>query len=491
MDWRPLRKRAGSIAMSVAKRVAHVGANLVEHGLAGTLVAPRPRDFSSSSKKSKSVMPPTSSKSGKRYYRRMVGKALQLTTPSNPFKGNRLLATASKPGRLVKKMGSTYVRNFGAATSKSAGYVKARKRIKRRGRKAKQFKMLKGGVYFTKETGGTLSSEFTRYLGHATYGATDMIIDTIFTSMVKAVLFKTGFMINDPDQQMTTAASQGLNGADLVSFGYRLTPDDIITNLDFAIGTYSLKGLGAALAYAYKFSGPSVDTKLVYIRYKPDTGDGYNRAIINLNNAKIHLDIKSSFKLQNRSINSTGNDEADDVDNVPLFGKAYYGKGNGSDNCGGHMRVGVPDNYIADRIHGVINRNADTLMNKEPLLPEVVVKATKTGKIHLDPGQIKTSVLVDRHVHDLNNLLSKTLFYITNPGTQRVFRTPGQFQFFGLEKMLEVYPYVDVEGVPTLSIIPFIVAFEHNVKVGAMLKPGWNSNATSMAILDPSRFTGT
>ena len=53
----------------------------------------------------------------------------------------------------------------------------------------------------------------------------------------------------------------------------------------------------------------------------------------------FEFDCKSSFKIQNRSSNGV-DDDADDVDNIPLYGKSYYGKSNG-------MNMGIYRNTLA------------------------------------------------------------------------------------------------------------------------------------------------
>jgi len=49
---------------------------------------------------------------------------------------------------------------------------------------------------------------------------------------------------------------------------------------------------------------------------------------IDLSKCRIHLYAKSSLKLQNRTVNLNANNDDEDVDNVPLYVKSYFGSGN-------------------------------------------------------------------------------------------------------------------------------------------------------------------
>jgi len=392
--------------------------------------------------------------------------------------------TPTKRGRITKKVGAAYVRNFGASNSKSGGFFKTRRKIKRKSRVANMFQ---NGCFVTKETGGLLTSDYSRYIGHASFGPIELVRDMTFLALVKHVLFKSGFVCKDMDDALTAVPGTGVASADIFTMHYKLSHSSI-AYLTHSIGvtTKSLKDMGDEWAAWYQ-SVATTDLVLVSFTYKPDNAaNAMSRQVVHLDNAKVNFDIKSTLKLQNRSVNSTGNDSTDDVDNVPLYGKSYMGKGTGTTVVGEHGFDTDLYPFIADRQFGIINHDGIYTRDAEPLAPETVLKATRTGKAKLDPGEIKTDVLSYKGGFNLNTFLTKTIFY-TGPYSEYPLKTIGNFKFFGLEKMLEVYPYVG-EDPPELNIVPFIIAFERNFRIGCAFTPGRLAKAQSMKLASPVQY---
>lgn len=389
-------------------------------------------------------------------------------------------STPSKPGRKnVKKVGATYVKGFGAANSKSAGFFKTRKRIKRRDTYGK---MLKNGVTVVSETGSLLTSDYTRYIGHTTMGPINNVRVMCFLSAIKVILKKMGVQVPDMNQQLTSIPNNGFVSTDFFALSWRNSPVGGVGSQTFQLSTRSMYTMATDYAAWYE-SVAAKDVILYEFHFVPDgvdTSSTYARTSVQLVNSRIHFDCKSTLKLQNRSVNSTGNDQTDDVDNVPLYGKSYEGKGTGSKTLWDGYTNLASNNYIADNVHGIINYNGTDQKSQEPLDPRIVVKATKTGKAHLDPGQIKTDVLTFKGSYDFNKLLNTYMaIYTTNP-TDSSLRDLGTFKFFGLEKMLEVYPYVD----NVLTIVSFVIAFERNLRMTAVFKPGFQKSVQCPPLLE-------
>lgn len=61
---------------------------------------------------------------------------------------------------------------------------------------------------------------------------------------------------------------------------------------------------------------------------RDNDANGFTRLDIDLRRCKFDIYVKSSLKIQNRTVNTDANNEADDVDNVPLYGKQFEGSGN-------------------------------------------------------------------------------------------------------------------------------------------------------------------
>lgn len=170
-----------------------------------------------------------------------------------------------------------------------------------------------------------------------------------------------------------------------------------------------------------------------------------------LSRARFTHGCKSTMKIQNRTINSAGNDEVDDVDNVPLYGKSYEGNGNyfkyrvNQDTDGNDFWISVATNI--DQNVGIIEVPSTVTTGRtghplaEPPKPSQLMNVNRSGKAHLDPGEIKTSVLYHRITMNLNTFLRKA--FIFSEGTLFTIRKDiklGNYRIFAFEKMLKVAP---------------------------------------------------
>jgi len=187
----------------------------------------------------------------------------------------------------------------------------------------------------------------------------------------------------------------------------------------------------------------------VYIRF----------ARINLSSTTIHYWTKSDMKIQNRSTNEAS-EEIDVVDQVPIYGKSYEGKGNGTILKGTRF---IPHNpVIADENTGLIlasTAGSSAQALREPPAPKAFIGIKKFGKQKLEPGEIKTSTL---------NVEWKANFNVWFSELQRVgggyaisnFRisTKGLFRFFALEKMIAL-----------AGETPVILGLEVNAKYGCYI----------------------
>lgn len=175
-----------------------------------------------------------------------------------------------------------------------------------------------------------------------------------------------------------------------------------------------------------------------------------------LSQASVYVNVKSTLKVQN-STRSTEGDEADDVDNIPLHGKIYVAKGNylGLGGYQNNDRIFAPPRLQQLPYFTVAGSNiippgsefdyADRSW-KEPPLKSQVKNCSSATTIHLEPGQIKTSVITYSQKHNLNTLVRECLTYaldvtgfpapndgiITGPVTKL-----GKTHMIGLEKMIQ------------------------------------------------------
>jgi len=194
-----------------------------------------------------------------------------------------------------------------------------------------------------------------------------------------------------------------------------------------------------------------VKLRFIQLRYDPNgSGSQWRRVQIDCENLKVRIESKSALKIQNRSINSVGNDEEDDVDNVPLYGRSYSGKGTGTTIIGGGEQPPSGQSLFGDASTGMILLDG-TANLREPMLPYAAIDAKRSAKAKLDPADIKTSVLTDKFTIGVNKLL--TLMGNVS-GTNPKSRI-GKFRVFAFEKMIET---VKVDA----DVVPMTLAYEVN-----------------------------
>jgi len=179
---------------------------------------------------------------------------------------------------------------------------------------------------------------------------------------------------------------------------------------------------------------------------------------------------KASLKLQNRT--RGGSIESDAVDNIPLYGKCYEGSGNYfsyyRDTFGatapfspnGENTTFVVNNAYCTFDNGLAvadNSNVQTL--REPPPGTMFDRVKKTGKAHLDPGMIKTSVLTASKKFSFNAL--QRYLGVNRAQENQQNMNIGKYRFFLLEKM------VHAEADTAENQIQ--VAWEHDIKLAAIV----------------------
>lgn len=186
---------------------------------------------------------------------------------------------------------------------------------------------------------------------------------------------------------------------------------------------------------------------------------------IDLTTCGIEVYGTSHLKIQNRTINSTGNDQADDVDNVPIYGRSYDVRYNGTTfrDYNSPLTVGNPQ-LRTDSDYGVMNfadqtgLATDSTLYKEVAQPSQFVGVLSHGNAHLDPGEIKTSTINFHKTISFNRLI--TLYKtkgLQSPGIEFYF---GKTRIFGFEKM--------INAVALNETNQYKIAFESDLKVGAI-----------------------
>jgi len=358
----------------------------------------------------------------------------------------------------VKRQRRAGPKRRGALHSKSAGFFAESGKKYKNGRRDK---LIQDGVNFVRETSGTIEPAVTVptiFVGHGTCVQTPLR-QQIWRAIIKRMYEK---VFQDSPSDLNEAFFQKETAVFNLQWRYVSTGTQQSSNVDTTIITSTSNPLGlmSCETVAMWFAdatrpfnvasstslqdGQKMLERLEYYEYfidgstpaKPITT---NRHYIKLEQSKIHVDCKSSLKLQNRSIGSEGNDEADDVDNVPIYGRQYFGKGTdfmhvSATNLGTSRQ---PRSFTVSNLDGLIfNDNTDNVNAlREPPLPGEIIGVKSATKARLDPGEIKTSNLSWREKIKLNTIYPT--FIPASSATARVKRsTYGTSTFFGLEKMI-------------------------------------------------------
>lgn len=351
-------------------------------------------------------------------------------------------------------------RSRGASTSKSSGFFK-----KGTARRVPETMFSTKGIVLAYERGGQVvasgtgaTAEQVGYVGHTTMPYTQVRVQ-MWRAFVKFFAGQLGYTIISLSD---VPLAQNINGNLEWTITYRTSPGALpVTLVRVLNNSKSWEDFAAEFRNFFvdcnNYQFEKLQIKLV------DAGVINVEHIFNLNKCHVKLFCKSSLKIQNRTINSTGNLEADDVDNVPLYGKSYEGKGNGAIFL--KPVDGLP--FIADSNSGLILPNPilvtaqDYELNEPPNYKQFQY-VSKHGKAHLDPGQIKTSVLNYKAGFTWSRLLNQIII-LSNTGSGIAFpnncRVPfGNFRFFALEKM--------IQAIDTTEISKVQIAYEHDYKLG-------------------------
>jgi len=184
----------------------------------------------------------------------------------------------------------------------------------------------------------------------------------------------------------------------------------------------------------------------------------------NLTNCSFSFDAASVLKIQNRTINSAGNDTSEDVDNVPIFGKFYEYKTNGTIFNDYATTAGFSA-VTTEPVYGILStdpvNNTGTQMYKELPLQKQFAGCKKSGVSHLDPGEIKTSKITDQYSMSLQQLVKVLCSKVSIQATTGVQFTQywiGKTRLFAWEKM--------INAVAMSATNQFNLAYEHQIEIG-------------------------
>lgn len=329
---------------------------------------------------------------------------------------------------------------------KSAGKLSKLKR--RKVYKTKKAKRAIKGITLIKETGGSTTDTNCVFVGHSTCPQYTMKL-MIGRALGKSLMINAGQAVQSITDSMNVAAG------DTISVGYRGTPTGsvVIETFTFVAGSLTVEAFAQWFANILRPWNNVANRPEQYVFDRLTLQTGGNSFWLRLDNAIINVYCKSSFKMQNRSTN-VADQEADVVNNIPVFGKRYYGTGTGSvyRNYGAAFRIN------ADNTFGIISAQPVTNSLQEPPQPHEFKNLKSYGKIKIEPGDIKTSVLVYKKSMTIDKMW-QLLANAGSPAATVALRNDaersvlGKFSFMALEKIMD--PGSDTGGVS--------VAWEQNL----------------------------
>lgn len=361
-------------------------------------------------------------RSGKQYRIKPVVKKSRRKSVSKPTK---MEVDAAKPGKMMHSRKGT-----------KAGFLKTkiRRRKYRKTRIAKQ--RFAGACTIKRETGSIIDGGVnTAYIGHASSNVGDLqraawiaiynklmfkACITAYDSVNSAVTFDANTSVNI--QYRIDAA--GIANEQWVPGAVSVTPQTFVT---WAINNARPWNADTQSVTRFEFLRISINCSTYNAQIRTNTE-------VNLFSLKLKYSCKSALKLQNRTKTSSTDVSADTVDEVPLKGKGYYGKGQGptlNDPT-------ITQSFVAEANTGVIKLSANPTQSALQEPPEAYdfAKVKSYGKVYIDPGHIKTSLLKDNRTMYFNTLYS--LLSVRRTDAKLTNAKFGTFRLFALEKMINV-----------------------------------------------------
>lgn len=349
-------------------------------------------------------------------------------TPAKPFQAGRFETPKGKR----RTPGGTFVKlnRVGAQSSTSGGRLKTSKyKITKRQKNSMK------GVEQTYERASEISTtQQVAWVGHVSAAANDVLV-LMWRAIIKQLFAKANVNIRNLFDDVKLAP-YSLTQGDQVTVCFD-TSDGVQTLVNSIVpGTAWIFDQFVTIFYS-NASLRAPDVKLKYIMFKPSENalgafSDPPTTRLDLDHMYIKLYTKSSMKIQNRSVNASGAN-SENVDNVPVYGRSYGGTGTGAVQLAG-INTAVATQLIGDSTTGFIAGSSADPGLQEPIHQMYFQYVSQKGKVHMDPGYIKTSVLYHKQNYSLNRLNQMISQITTNTKQRNVF---GKFRFFGIERMLD------------------------------------------------------
>lgn len=365
----------------------------------------------------------------------------------------------------------------GAATSRSKGFFRTSKKALRKNQLEGRISKL--GVNYRLEAGTVITPLRCGYVGHSTMPYL-LVNKQIWRAIIKYLMYQMNVIITNYEAAIPTE----LLGTQIV-FKFRFNPEEVVAS-DHIFTIVAGSTFESAAEDFHEFT-LGRGSEFIYVSLFARDASSKLVSQFRFTGSKIHVFVKSTLKIQNRSKNSAESNEADDVDNVPLYGKSYEGMTNGLlfnpdlDGFQRHFTTGPSNGLFSLEVNTNDPNISDNWYMAEPPIPQHFVDIKKSGKVHLDPAELKTSVLTENFTTDLTKFIRN--FYGQSKTVDYAFGRQGHCRFYAFEKMLEV----NTGSIQTP--VAMNIAFEHDYKIGVLFKGG--KNVLTTRVIEDKLFAAT
>lgn len=365
----------------------------------------------------------------------------RIYNPPSPPKSPRRRGPQYPTSSSSKKLRKVRIVRAAPKTPHSHGMLGGKISKQRKVKKSKKYRMRKrGGVNFVVERGKVVTGTESLYIGH-TSTPMNTLLRATWVAIFNKLMDKASIQPYGSQNGITFLATT------IISVSYKFEGVGI-TQENYTPGAGSVTGLlfaDWAMNNARPWNNNANNANIEFYRVLVADYSSYNANIrsnveIKLWGTKINYIAKSSLKMQNRTRTGTST-STDVIDDVPIYGKSYGGKGYGPTYADPTVGTGSIS-LTADSGFGVIEYAPIVSENglQEPFDPIELARCRTAGKISIDPGQIKTSVVTDKRSVYFNTLMRMFLPRISL--TTAPPKTPGlrvgNYKMYGLEKVMNV-----------------------------------------------------
>jgi len=403
--------------------------------------------------------PPTPAKSRGRQMSRSTSGQRSMSVSANPRyvgPGSRLRGSGSR--------GRSKVASY-TGPGKSGGFL-AKTRYSKKTMKLNKA-VLRDGICYVREHAHAVTGSEMLVVGHAT--CPEAYFARAFALAIVKMVFKMHHWLCGGTMTNTLISNNGYIAGDKfaigivdkeLSTGGTITFTDIFTVVGGTVSPSTVNDLVDTLTTNILLTYNTSSACYGGIRFIPAAGSFKDRLDINLQGAKLYLKSKSTLKLQNQSVATTGDTE-DAVNSVPIFGRYYETTGTSLlPRKQINQVTGAGTQWTANRTNGSLfiayARDSVAGDYREPPQPSFFSGVKASGKDKLDSGEVKTSILTSEHFENVDRLHK----FVSQGSNTLSATAAGKMRCFAFERM------IDTGG----ALADMRIAFENDTKVYAYLK---------------------